>query len=190
MEPLSKAATNAKALAYCIAIIIAAMLFLGPIARVAQAAPAAIDSSGTSATIPAPTSTKYSEDKTGKTLWNHGSFYVYFFQGTKSVKTSLAKTSGSDTSTLTTKVGFEDGVSWAKVDIAAVSSSAAGNGGKIEQNGDEHHRHTVFSIGENVFLRHVDTSPFRDIKIISYQYPIVNAKFTPASCCKGAIVLY
>lgn len=130
MEPLSKAVISARVLACCIAMIIAAMAFLGPITRVAQAAPAAIDSSGTSATIPAPTSTKCSEDKTGKALWNHGSFYVYFFQGTKSVKTSLVKASGSDTSTLTTKVGFEDGVSWAKVDIAAVSSSAAGNGGK------------------------------------------------------------
>lgn len=114
-----------------IAILAAFSAFLFALGiQPAYAASAAIDSSGTSATIPAPTSTKYKEAKTGKALWNHGSFYVYFFQGTKSAKTSLVKEKGSDTSTLTSKISYDDGVSWAKVDIAAVSSSTADNGAK------------------------------------------------------------
>lgn len=96
----------------------------------AYAAGVSLDSSGTNATISAPTSVRYKTSKTGNALWNHGTFYVCFFEGTKSVKTSMVKEASSDIETMNAKVSFTDGVSWAKVHIAAASSSTAGNGGK------------------------------------------------------------
>lgn len=89
-----------------------------------------VDKSGTNATISAPVSTKYKTSEVGKILWNHGTFYIYFFEGTKSAKTELVKERGSDIYTSAAKVSYKDGVSWAKVHVAAVSSSTAANGGK------------------------------------------------------------
>ena len=103
---------------------------LGATTSCAYAGTVSIDSSGTSASIPAPTSVKYKTGKTGNALWNHGTFYVYFFEGTKSTKTSMAREPSSDIDTMSAKVSFTDGVSWAKVHVAAASSSSVDNGGK------------------------------------------------------------
>lgn len=89
-----------------------------------------ISKSGTQATISAPVSTKYKTSQVGKALWNHGTFYVYFFEGTTSAKAVDVKEDGSDIKTKGAEVAYKDGVSWAKVHVAAVSSSTAGNGGK------------------------------------------------------------
>lgn len=103
---------------------------LGASAGCAYASGISLDSSGTSAAISAPTSVRYKTSKTGNALWNHGTFYVYFFEGTKSVRTSMVREASSDIDTMGAKVSFTDGVSWAKVHVAAISSSTSGNGGK------------------------------------------------------------
>lgn len=117
-------------LAFALLVAVLLAVSLGGKAADAYAGSISVDSSGTSATISAPTSVRYKTSKTGNALWNHGTFYIYFFEGTKSAKTSMVREHSSDIDTMSAKVSFADGVSWAKVHIAAASSSTAGNGGK------------------------------------------------------------
>ena len=89
-----------------------------------------IYNSGTKAIVSAPTSVKYKASEVGKALWNHGTFFVYFFEGTRSAQVDKEKVTGSDIATSKVSVQYQKGVSWAKVHVAAVSSSTKDNGGK------------------------------------------------------------
>lgn len=113
----------------CLLLFLAAVA-LFPTTQSAHAAGISISSNGTSATIAPSTSIRYESDENYSPAWNHGCFYVYFFQGTTSTSSTLKTAGGSSVPTLQTNVNFQDGVAWAKVHVAAVSSSTAANGGK------------------------------------------------------------
>ena len=113
--------------------LLAALLCALVLAQPARAGSLQVGADGSSAIIAAPVSVKYKASEMGEALWNYGSFYIYFFQGASGVETQLVKRSGSDIKTTQVSLKYTEGVSWAKVNIAAVSSSTPSNGGKSKR---------------------------------------------------------
>lgn len=110
--------------------LLATLLCVLMLAQPARAGSLQIGADGSSATIAAPLSVKYKASEMRDALWNHGSFYIYFFQGASGVETELVKRRGSDIKTSQVSLKFSEDVSWAKVHVASVDSSTPGNGGK------------------------------------------------------------
>ena len=122
--------TRAMLLVFGAVMALALCLVLATCAQPAHAGSLKLDSSGTKATIAASTSLKYKASEMSNALWNHGTFYVYIFQGASAPVSTLVKNAYSDIKTNKTEVEFSDGVAWAKLHVAAVDSSTADNGGK------------------------------------------------------------
>lgn len=113
----------------CLALFILGLVLWTP-PQYAHAGDIHMSENGNKATIAASTCIKYKGSETGCPAWNHGTFYVYFFQETDGKNTTLVKTKGSDIATMQTDVNFSGKMAWAKVHVAAVATSTEANGGK------------------------------------------------------------
>lgn len=131
--PMPAMQARSRLAATALLALLAALLCVLALAQPARAGSLQIGADGSSATIAAPLSVKYKASEMKEALWNHGSFYVYFFQGASGVETQMVKRSGSDIKTSQVSLRFSEDVSWAKVHVAAVDSSTAANGDKSKR---------------------------------------------------------